>query len=128
MYPRVFIFVVAAKIMNCWLGKAVLLANVNKTGNAMKRSHRVPLLMVALLVALLVGMATIIAQQAPDPRVADLVKGGRLRVALGLGTPALARANPRRWLAGVSAFHSRINRRVYQPVTDRSRDKRPFCG
>ena len=29
-------------------------------------------------------------QQAPDPRVADLVRVGRLRVGLGLGSPALA--------------------------------------
>ena len=30
------------------------------------------------------------AQQAPDPRVADLVRSGKLRVALGLGSPVLA--------------------------------------
>ena len=33
-------------------------------------------------------------QQAPDPRVADLVKAGRLRVGLGLGSPALAIKDP----------------------------------
>ncbi len=33
-------------------------------------------------------------QQAPDPRVADLVKAGRLRVGLGLGSPALAIRDP----------------------------------
>src|SRR5262249_56142730 len=30
------------------------------------------------------------AQQSADPRVADLVRSGKLRVALGLGSPALA--------------------------------------
>src|SRR5262245_26520794 len=30
------------------------------------------------------------AQQSADPRVADLVQSGKLRVALGLGSPALA--------------------------------------
>ena len=35
------------------------------------------------------------AQQAPDPRVADLVQSGKLRVALGLGSPALALKDPK---------------------------------
>jgi ABC-type amino acid transport substrate-binding protein len=30
------------------------------------------------------------AQQAPDPRVADIIRSGKLRVALGLGSPVLA--------------------------------------
>src|SRR5215813_6606114 len=30
------------------------------------------------------------AQQSADPRVADLVQSGKLRVALGLGSPVLA--------------------------------------
>jgi len=30
------------------------------------------------------------AQQSTDPRIADLVQSGRLRVALGLGSPVLA--------------------------------------
>ena len=30
------------------------------------------------------------AQQSSDPRVADLVQSGKLRVALGLGAPTLA--------------------------------------
>src|SRR5258706_12164296 len=34
------------------------------------------------------------AQQAPDPRVADLVQSGKLRVALGLGSPVLAIKDP----------------------------------
>jgi polar amino acid transport system substrate-binding protein len=35
------------------------------------------------------------AQQAPDPRVADLVRFGKVRVALGLGSPALAIKDPK---------------------------------
>lgn len=35
------------------------------------------------------------AQQAPDPRVADLVQSGKLRVALGLGSPVLAIKDPK---------------------------------
>jgi hypothetical protein len=34
------------------------------------------------------------AQQAADMRVADLVKAGKLRVGLGLGSPAMAIKNP----------------------------------
>ena len=34
------------------------------------------------------------AQQTSDPRVADLLKAGKLRVGLGLGSPALAIKNP----------------------------------
>lgn len=34
------------------------------------------------------------AQQATDSRVADLIQAGRLRVGIGLGTPALAMKNP----------------------------------
>jgi polar amino acid transport system substrate-binding protein len=34
------------------------------------------------------------AQQANDPRVADLVQSGKLRIALGLGSPALAIKDP----------------------------------
>ncbi len=40
------------------------------------------------------GAQTAYAQQAKDPRVADLVQAGRLRVGIGLGTPALAVKNP----------------------------------
>jgi hypothetical protein len=46
----------------------------------MKKSLRVPL----IIVALLASVATADAQQAPDPRVADLVRAGKLRVALFL--------------------------------------------
>jgi polar amino acid transport system substrate-binding protein len=35
------------------------------------------------------------AQQAPDPRVADLIQSGRLRIALGLGSPVLAIKDPK---------------------------------
>jgi polar amino acid transport system substrate-binding protein len=35
------------------------------------------------------------AQQAPDPRVGDLVQSGKLRVALGLGSPVLAIKDPK---------------------------------
>jgi len=35
------------------------------------------------------------AQQAPDPRVADLVQSGKLRIALGLGSPVLATKDPK---------------------------------
>jgi polar amino acid transport system substrate-binding protein len=34
------------------------------------------------------------AQQTSDPRIGDLVQTGRLRVGIGLGTPALALKNP----------------------------------
>jgi hypothetical protein len=35
------------------------------------------------------------AQQAPDPRVADLIQSGKLRIALGLGSPVLAIKDPK---------------------------------
>ena len=44
----------------------------------MKKSLRVPL----ILAALVASAATASAQQIPDPRVADLVRAGKLRVAL----------------------------------------------
>lgn len=45
----------------------------------------------ALIFAVIVVSASAAhAQQAPDPRVADLVQSGKLRVALGLGSPVLA--------------------------------------
>jgi polar amino acid transport system substrate-binding protein len=52
--------------------------------------------------AAFVGIATLVAcvfavhaQPAPDPHVADLVQSGKLRVGLGLGTPALALKDPK---------------------------------
>ena len=41
-----------------------------------------------------IGEQLVYAQQAPDPRVADLVKAGKLRVGLGLGSAALALKDP----------------------------------
>ena len=41
-----------------------------------------------------VGVIAVHAQQSPDPRVADLVQAGKLRVALGLGSPVLAMKDP----------------------------------
>lgn len=35
------------------------------------------------------------AEQAHDPRIADLVQSGKLRIALGLGSPALATKDPK---------------------------------
>ena len=40
------------------------------------------------------GSLAIHAQQTPDPRVADIVQAGKLRVALGLGSPVLAMKDP----------------------------------
>jgi polar amino acid transport system substrate-binding protein len=40
------------------------------------------------------GAPNAYAQQARDPRVADLLKTGQLRVGIGLGSPALAIKNP----------------------------------
>ena len=37
-----------------------------------------------------IGEQILNAQQAPDPRVADLVGAGRVRVGIGLGTSPLA--------------------------------------
>jgi polar amino acid transport system substrate-binding protein len=38
--------------------------------------------------------ACALAQSSPDPRVADLVQSGKLRIALGLGSPVLAIKDP----------------------------------
>jgi len=56
-------------------------------------------LMLALILALgigvqCIGVQILHAQQIPDPRVADLVQAGKLRVGLGLGTPLLAIKDP----------------------------------
>src|SRR5215510_4762820 len=59
-------------------------------GAAMRQMARVIALFVALGGGAGTGAQTAFAQQAPDPRVADLVAAGKLRVAIGLGTPALA--------------------------------------
>jgi ABC-type amino acid transport substrate-binding protein len=65
----VFVLAGAPEIVDCrLLGKASRLSNTKKMRDGM--------------------------QQAPDPRVADLVQAGRLRVWLGPGSPALAINDP----------------------------------
>src|SRR5881396_4052654 len=56
----------------------------------MKRPFRVSLIAVALMAS----AAIVEAQQAPDPRVADLVQAGKVRVGLGLGSPPVAIKDP----------------------------------
>ncbi len=56
-------------------------------------------LMLALTLALgiaagVIGEQILNAQQAPDPRVADLVRAGGVRVGIGLGTPTSAIKDP----------------------------------
>jgi len=41
-----------------------------------------------------IGVQILYAQQSTDPRVADLVRAGKLRVGLGLGTPLMAIKDP----------------------------------
>lgn len=47
-----------------------------------------------VIIAEVIGVQLLYAQQAPDPRIADLVKAGRLRVGIGLGTAVLAIKDP----------------------------------
>ena len=47
-----------------------------------------------VIMVVAVGVIAVHAQQSPDPRVADLVQAGKLRVALGLGSPVLAMKDP----------------------------------
>ena len=56
----------------------------------MKRPFRVSLIAVALMAS----AAIVEAQQVPDPRVADLVQAGKIRVGLGLGSPPVAIKDP----------------------------------
>src|SRR5947207_14897039 len=56
----------------------------------MKKRLRVSLIVVALMASAAIAEA----QQAPDPRVADLVQDGKVRVGLGLGVPTLAIKDP----------------------------------
>jgi len=56
----------------------------------MKKPLRVSLIVVALMASAAIAEA----QQAPDPRVADLVQAGKVRVGLGLGVPTLAIKDP----------------------------------
>jgi hypothetical protein len=52
--------------------------------------------LVAVLALALGGSETCFAQQSPDPdpRVADLVQSGALRIGLGLGSSTTATRNP----------------------------------
>jgi len=50
---------------------------------------------VTVVVAFAAWVLAAQAQQAPDPRVADLIQSGKLRVALGLGSPVLATKDPK---------------------------------
>ena len=47
-----------------------------------------------ILAVAVVGACTAHAQQSVDPRVADFVQSGKLRIALGLGSPVLAMKDP----------------------------------
>jgi polar amino acid transport system substrate-binding protein len=51
-------------------------------------------LMLALILVFGIGVQVLYAQQAADPRVADLVKAGKLRVGLGLGSSLTALKDP----------------------------------
>jgi polar amino acid transport system substrate-binding protein len=48
----------------------------------------------SLVIVVAVGVSTIHAQQSADPRVADIVHAGKLRVGLGVGSPVLALKHP----------------------------------
>src|SRR3989475_9769158 len=49
---------------------------------------------VPLLPVVLLGAVAAEAQQSPDPRVADLIQAGKVRVGLGLGSPPVAIKDP----------------------------------
>ena len=64
---------------------------------------RMPMRRIAVMLALtlalgiaaaVIGAQILYAQQAPDPRVADLVQAGKVRVGLGLGSPPIATKDP----------------------------------
>ena len=64
---------------------------------------RMPMRRITLMLALtwslgiaaaVIGAQILYAQQAPDPRVADLVQAGKVRVGLGLGSPPIAIKDP----------------------------------
>jgi hypothetical protein len=47
-------------------------------------------ILACLVIVVAVSVSTTHAQQSADPRVADIVHAGRLRVGLGVGSPVLA--------------------------------------
>ena len=64
---------------------------------------RMPMRRITLMLALtwslgiaaaVIGAQILSAQQAPDPRVADLIQAGKVRVGLGLGSPPIAIKDP----------------------------------
>jgi len=55
-------------------------------------AKRILAVLIFMLVA--VSVSVVDAQQSADPRVADIIQAGRLRVALGLGSPVLALKDP----------------------------------
>jgi len=67
----------------------------------MKLSHA----LVLVLIALTASVGSVFAQQAPDPRVADLVKAGRIRV--GLFPPQILKDAKTGELTGVWAETAR---------------------
>ena len=52
------------------------------------------ILVAHVILVVLIGASSLNAQQSPDPRIIDLIQNGKLRVALGLGSPALAMKDP----------------------------------
>jgi polar amino acid transport system substrate-binding protein len=54
----------------------------------MKNGCQIVFFSAILAVTLLIGAAITNAQQAPDPRIADIVRAGKLRAGYGLGAPA----------------------------------------
>ena len=51
-------------------------------------------ILACLVIVVAVSVSTIHAQQSADPRVADIVHAGKLRVGLGVGSPVLALKDP----------------------------------
>src|ERR1700738_4725620 len=81
--PRLIILAVAAEIADCRLGDGGPSAGGRKRGNVVK-SHLCALLMMAALLAPAALAPAAAAGTAPDPRVADLVRAGKIRVGLHL--------------------------------------------
>jgi polar amino acid transport system substrate-binding protein len=63
--------------------------------HAMTTRHSIPIILAALLGTLLVSTFAANAQHAPDPRIADIVQAGKLRVGYGLGAPATSYQDPK---------------------------------